>query len=435
MKYLTSASMSTQSSRHLEARSSFDDGTSEDSDLEIDQNENDGEDEGKDSDDIENNSVSGIDCTRDFCEVQLADNLWQRYRVNVPDGSDIKKCDQCTISMEVTYDGESWVSIAFSEDGEMVGSEAVIGIWGENGNIPQKYYLGGKADSQIQAMPRSRQTLTDATVEVSNGQTIMKFTKIMNEEGEIEIKAGENKFLWAYGSSATLGYHPARASYIMNLSTGSSEGSVSSDKTAWLAHGIMAFMAWGVLVPFAVQSSLFRDLLPKGPIWFHIHRGFNAISYALTVAVFAVAVGYYNKEGEDHFDDDHQKMGLAMFIMASAQVLGGLLRPHAPDPGKEQNPARYAWEIGHRVMGITLLACGFWQILEGIELFAKKFEVEENNEDKVETAYLIWVGLMSVAIAVGGTFFKFRKGNNPATNSGEVEAIEMTNEKNNVESA
>ena len=139
-------------------------------------------------------------------------------------------------------------------------------------------------------MPLSRQTLTDATIEVSNGQTIMKFTKIMKEEGEIEIKVGENKFLWAYGSSSTLGYHPERASYVQNLSTGSYEVSDSSDRAAWLAHGIMAFMAWGVLVPFAVQSSLLRDLLPKGPIWFYLHLLMNT---TLIIQLNTTAIAKY----------------------------------------------------------------------------------------------------------------------------------------------
>ncbi|KAL7518721.1 hypothetical protein ACHAWX_003532 [Stephanocyclus meneghinianus] len=426
--------MNTNPAGRREARSSSEESISKDFDNEINKNKNGSGDESKDSDDIENNAESDFNCTEDFCEIQLDDKFWHRYRVNVPDGTDLEKCEQCTISMEVIYDGESWVSIAFSEDGGMVGSEAVItfpqiirGIMGENGNIPQKYYLGGKGDSQIQPMPLSQQTLTDATIEVSNGQTIMKFTKVMKEDGEIEIKGGDNTFLWAYGSSNTLGYHPAKSSYNLNLFTGSSEVSDSSDRAAWLAHGIMAFMAWGVLVPFAVQSSLLRDLLPKGPLWFHLHRAFNAMSYVLTVAVFAVAVGYYNKEGEDHFDDPHQKMGLAMFILASAQVLGGLLRPHAPDPGKDKKPARFAWEIGHRATGITLLACGFWQILEGIELFAKKFEVEETSEEKVELAYLVWIGLMSVVIVVGGAFFKFRKRDSVKTSSEEAEAIEKGN--------
>jgi hypothetical protein len=45
-----------------------------------------------------------------------------------------------------------------------------------------------------------------------NGRTVMKFTKIMNEEDEIEIREGENYFLFARGMTSTLGYHSNRHS-------------------------------------------------------------------------------------------------------------------------------------------------------------------------------------------------------------------------------
>ena len=107
------------------AKPSFEKDTSEDSESNIEKNENVKEEVNKEYDD-EINATSDVDCTKGLCEVQLADNFWYRYRINVPNGADIKKCDQCTITMEVIYDGESWVSIAFSEDGDMVGSEAVM---------------------------------------------------------------------------------------------------------------------------------------------------------------------------------------------------------------------------------------------------------------------------------------------------------------------
>jgi hypothetical protein len=43
-------------------------------------------------------------------------------------------------------------------------------------------------------MPGSAQTLTDASVEVVDGQTIMKFTKFLNETNEI---ANTFLCLWA----------------------------------------------------------------------------------------------------------------------------------------------------------------------------------------------------------------------------------------------
>jgi hypothetical protein len=71
--------------------------------------------------------VGGADYTVDFCKTQLTDNLLQRYKINVPGGADVDKCDMCTISFEIIiYDGEAWLGIAFSDDGKMIDSEAVM---------------------------------------------------------------------------------------------------------------------------------------------------------------------------------------------------------------------------------------------------------------------------------------------------------------------
>ena len=176
------------------------------------------------------------------------------------------------------------------------------------GETPLKYNLGGKSTTDVQPMPDEQQTLTDATIQVTDGQTIMEFTKIMAETNEIEITTGDNNFLWAYGSSRNLGYHASRESFVQNLSTGAAAVTVAPNKSAWLAHGVMAFLAWGMLSPFAVEASLFRKYFGT-PLWFNLHRGFNGLGYALTVAAFAVAVAYYNKEGGTHFSGGHQKMG------------------------------------------------------------------------------------------------------------------------------
>ena len=48
---------------------------------------------------------------------QISDSSVLNYKVNESEG---------TLSAEVVHDGESWVAIAFSEDGGMVGSEAVM---------------------------------------------------------------------------------------------------------------------------------------------------------------------------------------------------------------------------------------------------------------------------------------------------------------------
>jgi hypothetical protein len=90
-----------------------------------------------------------------------------------------------------------------------------------------------------------------------------------------------------------------------------------------------------------------------------------------------------------------------MFILASLQVLAGILRPHVPGPGEEKSTVRSAWEMGHRISGLALLACGFWQMREGILLYAKKYSVSSSDENKLATAYWVWIAIMTAAILLG----------------------------------
>ena len=90
-----------------------------------------------------------------------------------------------------------------------------------------------------------------------------------------------------------------------------------------------------------------------------------------------------------------------MFILASIQMIAGILRPHVPGPGEEKSSVRKAWEMGHRISGIALLACGFWQMREGIYLFAQKYPISVENEDKVAIAYWVWIGIMTATILLG----------------------------------
>ena len=68
-------------------------------------------------------------------------------------------------------------------------------------------------------MSPEEQTLTDASVAVNeNGQTVMKFTKLLVEPNQIPIISGENKMLWASGGSTAIGYHGTnRSPFPLNL--------------------------------------------------------------------------------------------------------------------------------------------------------------------------------------------------------------------------
>lgn len=102
-------------------------------------------------------------------------------------------------------------------------------------NSVGKYYLGGKYNAAITPMEVEKQTLTDASVELVDDQTIMRFTKLLKEEGEIEIVAGDNTLLWAHGSSTFTTYHGEnKSAFKLNiLGDGFDDTTVtSSTKTA-----------------------------------------------------------------------------------------------------------------------------------------------------------------------------------------------------------
>ena len=150
----------------------------------------------------------------------------------------------------------------------------------------------------------------------------MKFTKIMKETGEIEITAKENKFLWAFGSGNVLRHHEDRDTFILDLSSGSKEEIKAPNMRAWLAHGVMTFLAWAVLVPISVNASLFQGRFPKGPLWFNLHRNFNAAAFVLLIILFYIAVAYTTKEGMiSHFNSRHGRLGLTMFILTTIQMV------------------------------------------------------------------------------------------------------------------
>lgn len=337
--------------------------------------------------------------------LRLTDQLTMEYAIENADDP-----VAAVLLARLVYDGLGWIGIGVSPNGQMVGGEAIVGI-PNSGSPPQKYRLGGKVRSAVAPLPQSQQTLTDASIEQVNGQTIMTFKRLLNEEGELEILvSGDNQLIYAVGSGNELAQHPggqSRGAQTVNFSTGGSAEVEIPYQTEWKAHGGMAFAGWGVTTPLAIASSWLRDVFPGNGLWFKAHILFNVLTFLLTAALFGVAVSTFNKEGLDHFAggtpaSSHTRMGLAMFVLVCIQVLGGFLRPHLPSPsdspppqnatspsreegddsGKEGNntnkeamsKVRMGWEFFHKLSGVALLACGLWQINRGLELYELKYE-------------------------------------------------------------
>ena len=132
-------------------------------------------------------------------------------------------------------EGDSWVAFGISEAGQMIGSDAIIGLPDENTVL--KYDLEGKSTNLVVAMEEDKQTLMDSGIVQEGGLTIMEFTKLLIEEGEIPIlEEGTNNFLFSRGSGNDLGYHSTRVSFTKDFSEDSPTTTTPATTTGTVAN-------------------------------------------------------------------------------------------------------------------------------------------------------------------------------------------------------
>lgn len=303
------------------------------------------------------------------------------------------------LNARMVYDGVGWVAFGVSSDGLMVGSEAVIGLPDmafENQLSVMKFDLDSKGLSGVVPMEDNMQTLMEADITQENEQTVLTFKKKLKEDGEKEILAtGTNSFLWAVGSTNTLGHHKQRGVFHLDLSNCESitqeavpaaaqsaavSNTVKYNMKAFIAHGMLAAFAWSVAAPFAVSTAWFRRLVPTG--WIYMHVLANVSCFFLTLVAFIVAVAATSVHPEaDHFTKTHHVVGLVIMILVTLQVMGGFMRPpiEKVNVGNPESMSifsttpRRIWHLTHRGNGLLLLILSVFQIRSGLILFSNRF--------------------------------------------------------------
>lgn len=301
--------------------------------------------------------------------IPLENDLQFYYKLN----------DQTSFSAQLIYQGKGYVSWANAPSGMMVYSEAVIGLPSQplSNTNPGKYALTSLENDGVNLM--ESQTLLYSNITQTEGTTILQFTKLLQEDGELSINPnGINTFTWAVGGMNFMGYHIKRSSFKIDLSKSCESGEENPFIIAvkgpqpvslsyWKAHGVLAGISWSIFVPFAIMASWYRDLL-GGPIWMKLHLYLNVISCFLTTLSFILSVVAISKSGGQHFVNMHQKIGLTMFIFVVVQTINGYFRP--PKNPSKQASLRKIWEKTHKVMGWFLLFASIYEVQSGLKLYA-----------------------------------------------------------------
>jgi len=389
-----------------------------------------------------------------------------------------------TLHGRLTYSGLAWIALGVSPDGFMPNSEAIIGYPNKPNSAqnPGKYLLGSYTPSLVTLHPK--QTLTNHTIEQTyeednpeiGDQTVLIFSKLLSEpDNKVEIVAdGEflNKFLWAYGSDNESQYHGRAGSFQAPLTVCVDGGKKVEDggaiisvltrkgKSFYKAHGILAALAWGLMVPLAIASSSLRSLFPPGKTWLRTHIALNSLSVIFTMISFGLVYHTMGSNGYSHFMTTHHKLGLGMTFFSALQMVNGFLRPAAlitkkilgtdeksqtsaslattqpeeiksneikddtNDTERESNDPqadikgfdeeeqkikeesvllkstiRIVWELFHKPLGFTLVSCGVWQIQNGLFVYSKLFLGTDYRGH-----FFITIGIMYV-IFLGSKFY------------------------------
>jgi len=345
--------------------------------------------------------ATGQELTRVELGGQLAESVLE-YAVN---RADARAGGLDTVSFKYTIPQEAWISIGFTNgNGLMTGAECVVGL--PNTGEVTKYVLGSYDSSMILPMPDEQQTLIDTSLVQEDGTTVMEFTKILNEAGELPIVIGANTFIGAYGLFNEFFYHNKRDSFDLDLEAGEVEVVETRNRILWKAHGWCAAIAWGFFSPLAIGVAMLRYWFPNG-LWLKIHQYLNYTVVALTIAAFGLAVAAIKSEtpsGGDprHFSaspSPHRLIGLVMFVVVLVQTLGGQFRPHNPAKGEEKSALRRSWEVSHRVFGLALLGAAWYQIDSGIKIYQRLFA--DSSTANLSTIFWSVVSTIALIILVG----------------------------------
>lgn len=309
----------------------------------------------------------------------------------------------------LVHEQQAWISLAVAQDnGLMVGAEAIVAKPGEPSSQtnPGIYDMKDYTPSGVTLMDEADenkpnpQTLFDHSVMQDDLETTMRFSRYLDEPHLLPIHLNRSTtFLFAVGFDNTFGIHKIKGSFRINLGTicadedkppATIELLTDGQESLWQIHGALASLAWAVATPLAVVTTQVKELFHGNKTWnwFRVHLYLNVASILMTLASFAIAVFVFVRTNRPHFsrDQPHHTVGLAVFVLASAQVMGGFLRPHIDDkhPVTKQ---RRVWKILHRVVGVALLAMGFYQIYSGMSLYVTKYNLEKNY------SWIFWVWL------------------------------------------
>lgn len=255
-------------------------------------------------------------------------------------------------------DPNSYVAIGFSNDGQMVGSSAIVGWMSSNGTgITKQYSLTGKNEGQVKPDEGSLQLVNGSMAIVSQSSRLyLAF--------QLNIIQPQSRVLYSVGPSNVvplanniLSKHQDKISTQINYATGQSS-STRPYTTLRRTHGALNMVGWGILMPLgALVARYFKQWEPA---WFYSHVSIQGLGFGLGIA--GVILGFRLQDKLSVAVDTHKALGIFILALGCLQVLAFFLRPD------KASKVRKYWNFYHYFVGRVLLGVAIGNVFYGIDL-------------------------------------------------------------------
>ncbi|PIN11580.1 hypothetical protein CDL12_15822 [Handroanthus impetiginosus] len=130
-------------------------------------------------------------------------------------------------------------------------------------------------------------------------------------------------------------------------------------------HGFLLWASVGFLMPVAILIKRMSNREQSGRrlrIIFYIHAIAQVLAVLLATAGAVMSIKYF----DNSFNNYHQRIGLAFYILMWLQALVGIVRP------KRGSKSRSIWFLFHWIVGIAVSLLGVINIYTGLEAYHKR---------------------------------------------------------------
>ncbi|CAA0808751.1 Cytochrome b561/ferric reductase transmembrane protein family [Striga hermonthica] len=144
-------------------------------------------------------------------------------------------------------------------------------------------------------------------------------------------------------------------------------------------HGFLLWASVGFLMPFAVLVKRMSNREASGSrlrVIFYVHAIAQVLSVLLATAGAVMSIKFF----DNSFNNVHQRIGLAFYIIMWLQALLGIFRP------RRGSKCRSIWFLFHWLVGICVSLLGIINIYTGLQAYKRRMSKDTRIWNIIFTA-------------------------------------------------